>query len=141
MCSDPLDGRKSTDSAVRALARNLFLFDQEEDTGKQALQEVEHVRYWGDGVPEIGKNCTMEDHLPLDASVGTEEGRGMHGGLKAEIGRSRKAWRGVTFDRKEHAVVEGKHVSPSVTLYELVTNRLQPPAGFGIIDANSVCAN
>lgn len=141
MCGDPLDGRKSTDSAVRALARNLFLFDQEEDTGKQALQEVEHVRYWGDGMPEIGKNCTMEDHLPLDASVGTKEGRGMHGGLEAEIRRSRKAWRRVTFDRKEHAVVEGKHVPPSVTLYELVTNRLQPPAGFGIIDANSVCAN
>jgi len=141
MCGDPLDGRKSTDSAVRALARNLFLFDQEEDTGKQALQEVEHVRYWGYGVPEKGKDCTMEDHLPLDASVGTKEGRGMHGGLKAEIGRPRKAWRGVTFNGKEHAVVEGKHVPPSVILYELVTNRLQPPAGLGIIDANSVCAN
>jgi hypothetical protein len=141
MCGDPLDGRKSTDSAVRALGRDLFLFDQEEDTGKQALQEVEHVRYWGDGVPEIGKDCTMEDHLPLDASVGTEEGRGMHGCLKAEIGRPRKAWRGVTFDRKEHAVVEGNHVPPSVILYELVANRLQPPAGLGIIDTNGVCAN
>jgi hypothetical protein len=119
----------------------LFLFDQEEDTGKQALQEVEHVRYWGNGVPEIGKDCTMEDHLPLDASVGTEEGRGMHGGLKAEIGRPRKAWRGVTFNRKEHAVVEGKHVPPSVIMYKLVANQLQPPAGLGIIDTNSVCAN
>ncbi len=141
MCGDPLDGRKSTDGAVRALARNLFLFDQEEDTGKQALQEVEHIRYWGDGVPEIGKDGTMEDHLPLDASVGTEEGRSMHGGLKAEIGRPRKARRGMTFDRKEHAVVERKHVPPSVMLYELVTNRLQPPAGAGIIDTNSICAN
>lgn len=141
MCGDPLDGRKSTDSAVRALGWNLFLLDQEEDTGKEALQEVEHIRYWGDGVPEIGKDCTMEDHLPLDASVRTEEGRGMHGCLKAEIGRPRKAWRGMTFDRKEHAVVEGNHVPPSVILYELVANRLQPPAGLGIIDTNGVCAN
>jgi hypothetical protein len=92
-------------------------------------------------VPEIGKDCTMEDHLPLDASVGAEEGRGMHGGLKAEIGRPRKALRGVAFDRKEHAVVEGMHVPPSVILYELVTNRLQPPAGLGIIDTNGVCTN
>ena len=65
----------------------------------------------------------------------------MHGGLKAEIGRPRKAWRGVTFNGKEHAVVEGKHVPPSVILYELVTNRLQPPAGLGIIDTNSICTN
>jgi len=141
ICGDPLDGRKSTDGAIRALAWNLFFFDQEEDTGKKALQEVEHICYWGDGVPEIGKDCTMEDHLPLDTSVGIEEGRSMHGSLKAEIGRPRKARRGAAFDRKEHAVVEGKHISPSVMLYELVTNRLQPPAGPSIIDTNSVCTN
>jgi hypothetical protein len=141
ICGDPLYGRKSTDGAVRALARNMFLLDQEEDTGEKALQEVEHVRYWGDGVPEIGKDCAMKDHLPLDASVGTEEGRGMHGSLKTEIGRPRKAWRRVAFDRKKHAVVEGKQVPPSVMLHELVTHRLQPPAGAGIIDTNGVCTN
>ena len=141
ICGDPLDGRKSTDGAVRALARNLFLLDQEEDTGKKTLQEVEHVCYWGDRVPEIGKHCTVKDHLPLNASVGAEEGRGMHGGLKAEIRRPRKARRRVAFDGKEHAVVEGKEVPPSVMLHELVTNRLQPSAGAGIIDTDSVCTN
>lgn len=141
ICGHPLDGRKSTDGAVRALARNLFLLNQEEDTGKKALQEVEHVRYWGDGVPEIGKDCAVKDHLPLDASVGAEEGRGMHGGLKAEIRRPRKARRRVAFDGKEHAVVEGKKVPPSVLFHELVTNRLQPSASAGIIDTNSVCTN
>jgi len=65
----------------------------------------------------------------------------MHGSLKTEIGRARKAWGRVAFDRKEHAVVEGKQVPPSVMLHELVTNRLQPPAGAGIIDTNSVCTN
>jgi len=50
MCVHPLDGRKSTDGTVCALARHVFLFDQEEDTGKEALQEVQHIRYWGDGM-------------------------------------------------------------------------------------------
>jgi hypothetical protein len=138
---DPLDRRKSTDGAVRALARDLFLLDQEEDTGEKALQEVKHICYWGDGVPEIGKDCAMKNHLPLDASVGAEEGRSMHGSLKAEIGRPRKAWRRVAFDRKEHAVIEGKQVPPSIMLHELIANRLQPSAGAGIVDTNGVCTN
>ena len=141
VCGDPLDGGKSTDGAVCALAWNVLLFDQEEDTREKALEDVEHVRYWGDGMPEIGKDGAMKDHLPLDTSVGAEEGRGMHGGLKAEIGGPGKAWRWVAFYRKEHAVVEGRHIPPAILLHEVVTNRLQPPAGTGIIDANSVCAN
>jgi len=97
MCGDPLDWGKSTDGAVRALAWNVFLFDQEEDTGEKALEDVEHVRYWGDGMPEKGKDGAMKDHLPLDTSVGAEEGRGMHGSLKAEIGGAGKAWRWAAF--------------------------------------------
>jgi hypothetical protein len=97
MFGDPLDGRKSTDGAVCALARYVLLFDQEEDTCEKALEDVEHVRYWGYGVPEIGKDGAMKDHLPLDTSVGAEEGRGMHGSLKAEIRGPWKAWRWAAF--------------------------------------------
>jgi hypothetical protein len=65
----------------------------------------------------------------------------MHGSLKAEIGGPGKARRGAAFYRKKHAVVEGKDVPPAVLLHKLATNRLQPPASAGIIDANSLCTN
>jgi hypothetical protein len=141
ICGDPLDRRKPTTGAICALAWDVLLLDQEEDAGEKALEDIEHICYWGDGMPEIGKDGAMKDHLPLDTSVGAEEGRGMHGSLKAEIGGPGKAWRWVAFYGKEHAVVEGKYVPPAILLHELVTDGLQPPAGTGIIDANSVCAN
>jgi len=141
ICGDPLDGRKATNGAVCALPWNVLFLDQEEDTRDKALQEVEHICYWGNGMPEKGKDGAMKDHLPLYASVGAEEGRGMHGSLKAEIRGPGKARGWVAFDGKEHAVVEGQYVPPSVLLHELVTNGLQPPAGTSIVDANSVCTD
>jgi len=92
-------------------------------------------------MPEIGKDSAMKDHFPLDTPVGVEEGRCMHGSLKAEIGGAGKARRGTAFYGKKHAVVEGKDIPPAVLLHELVTNGLQPPASTGIIDTNSVGAN
>jgi len=50
----------------------------------------------------------VKDHLPLNAPIGAEEGRSVHGSLKAEIGGPRKAGRRVAFNGKEHAVIEGK---------------------------------
>jgi hypothetical protein len=41
VCGNPLDGRKSTNGAVCALAWDVVFLDQEEDTGKKALEEVE----------------------------------------------------------------------------------------------------
>src|SRR5487761_1378502 len=119
----------------------MLLLNEEEDARQKALEDIEHICYWGNGMPEIGKGSAMKDHLPLDTSVGAEEGRGVHGSLKTEIGGPGKARRGAAFYGKKHAVVEGMDVPPAVLLHELVTNCLQPPAGTGIIDANSICAN
>jgi len=41
MCGNPLDGRKSTNGAVCALTWDVVFLDQEEDTGKKALEEIE----------------------------------------------------------------------------------------------------
>jgi hypothetical protein len=141
MCGDPLDGRKSTNGTVCALAGDMILLDQEEDTSEKALEDIQHISYWGNSMPEIRKDGAMKDHLPLDTSVGAEEGRGVHGSCESEIGGAGKARRGVAFYGEEHAVVEGKYIPPAILLHELVTDRLQPPAGTGIIDANSICTN
>jgi hypothetical protein len=74
LCGDPFDGRKSTDGSVCTFTWNVLFLDEEEDTGEKALKDVEHICYWGDGMPEIGKDSAMKDHLPLDTSVGAEEG-------------------------------------------------------------------
>lgn len=47
----------------------------------------------------------------------------------------------MAFYGKEHAVIEGKHVAPSMLLDELVTDIVKPSASAGIVDANGVCAN
>lgn len=47
----------------------------------------------------------------------------------------------MTFYGKKHAVIEGKHVAPSILLDELVTDIMEPSTGAGIVNANSVCAN
>jgi len=92
-------------------------------------------------VSQVGEDGTMKNHLPLHTSVGVEERRGVPGSLKSEIGGSREARMRLTFYRKEHALIEGKYVAPSILLDELGTNRLEPTASAGIVKTNIVSAN
>jgi len=66
---DPLDGRQTTGGGIHSLWK-LFLVDEGDKAGEETLDEVEDV---ADGLDDESLSCehvTMEDHLPLDASLG-----------------------------------------------------------------------
>lgn len=74
---DPLDRRQTTGRGIHSLWE-LFLVDEGDKAGEEALDEVEDV---ADGLDDESLGCehvTMEDHLPLDAPLGREERGSVH---------------------------------------------------------------
>ena len=67
---------------------------------------------------EGGKCRTVEDHFPLNSTLGREEGSGMDGDLDTEsggagkaVGGSERTW---AFDTEQHAGVGGGYIAPAV---------------------------
>ncbi len=64
----------------------MLLEDERNHSWKETLQQVEDI---GNGRTDLANGLeyvTVEDHLPLDASVGREEGAGMDRELELERG-------------------------------------------------------
>lgn len=73
MGADPFDGRKGAYCAVETFARDSLLLYKHENAGEEALEEMEEVGDGSDRMAHAGEDRTMEDHLPLNATVGAEE--------------------------------------------------------------------
>lgn len=105
---------------------------------------MEEVGDGGDCMAHAREDRTVENHLPLNATVGTEEGRGVHRHLKAHVGRTRDAggravgW--TALDGEEHAGVGRVDISPSVLLDELVFESHQPSSRAGVRSAKGLGA-
>lgn len=119
---DPLDRRQTTGRGIRPLWE-LFLVDEGDKAGEETLDEVQNV---ADRLDDESLGCehvAMEDHLPLDASLGREERGGVHWELQIQFWAEREAARGAPrgrgFDGEEHARVGRLRFLPAVLLYEL----------------------
>lgn len=82
----PFDRWQSADGAVEPFAWYSFLHDEYEQTGEETLEDVKKVGYGRDCVAHAGEDGRVEDHLPLDTAIWTEEGRSIHRYLKAHSG-------------------------------------------------------
>lgn len=74
---DPLDRRQTTGRGIRPLWE-LFFVDEGDKAGEETLDKVQDV---ADGLDDESLGCehvAMEDHLPLDASLGREERGSVH---------------------------------------------------------------
>lgn len=81
---DPLDRRQTTGRGIQPLWK-LFLVDEGNEAGEETLDEVQDV---ADGLDDESLSCehvAVEDHLPLDASLGGEERGSMHGELQFQF--------------------------------------------------------
>lgn len=57
----------------------VFGLNDEKETGHKALKEMQHVAHRLHAVTKCWPHGAMKDHLPLDATLGREEGRGVYG--------------------------------------------------------------
>lgn len=73
MGADPFDGRECAYCAVETFARNSLLLYKHENTGDEALEKMEEVGDGSDSMAHAGEDSAVEDHLPLDTTVGAEE--------------------------------------------------------------------
>lgn len=88
---DPRVRRQPTGCPVDALTWHVFLKDKRDHSWKETLQKVEDI---GNGRTDLAdrlEDITVKDHLPLDASVGREEGARMDRELELERWASRVA--------------------------------------------------
>ena len=119
---DPLDRRQTTGRGIHPLWK-LFLVDEGDKASEETLDEVKDI---ADGLDNESLSCehvAMEDHLPLDASLGGEEGGSVHWELQFQFWAEREATlrapRGRGFDGEKHAGVGRLRFLPAVLLYEL----------------------
>ncbi len=131
--NDPSGRREATGRAVDTLAWDVLLKDHSDQTGEQTLEEEENVGNGRTYFADRFKRVAVENHLPLDASVGRKEGAGMNRQLQLERwtrGETRRRTPdGGILEGKEHARVTGTDISPLVFVDELAPEMLKPRMG------------
>ena len=102
----------------------LLFVDERDDPGQKALDEVQDVAYGLYDETLGGKDVAVENHLPLDAPFGREEGGSVHRELKSLLWAEREATlgapRGRRLDGEEHAGISRFGFLPTVLLDKLI---------------------
>jgi len=140
---NPLRRGEGSGGFVEAFARDVLLADDYDHAGEQTLENVQDIADRSGAVAEGGECRTVEDHLPLDSTLGRKKGGCVYwdldahsGGPGQTIGRLERTR---TFDGEEHARVWGSNVVPTVFLDEVGLEPEQPPVGTGVGGTESVC--
>jgi hypothetical protein len=75
--ANPCYGRQTTNGTEDAFVKTFFQ-DDGDQTSKKALDEVENIIDGWAYFPDGFKNVRMENHFPLDPSLGCKKGAGVH---------------------------------------------------------------
>lgn len=139
---DPVDRGQASNCPLEPVADGLLL-DEDQETGEDALEDMEDVCYGLHGVTHCGESSSVEDHLPLHLALGGEESRRVEGKHELHGGRaghpSGRAEGRSAFNREEHAWI-GILLSPAVVLDELVLETEEPGVGTRVERSKGVCA-
>jgi hypothetical protein len=140
---DPVGRGQGSRRFVQAFAGHVLLADNDDHAGEQTLDNVKDIAN-GSVVAESGECRAMEDHLPLDSTLGGKEGGSVYRNLDAQGRGARQTAgrleRAGTLDGKQHAGVGEGHVVPAVLFGEVGLEPEEPPVGAGVGGAESVCA-
>lgn len=128
---DPVGWGEAAGGAPPVLGLN-----DEEEARHETLEEVEHVANGLHAVTEGGPHGAVEDHLPLDTTLGREKGGGMHGELELHGRTARHATSGtvgwLTLDREQDAIVGGRELTKAMLANEGLLHGLEMTVGAGI---------
>jgi hypothetical protein len=139
---NPLRRGEGSGGFVEAFARDVLLADDYDHAGEQTLENVQDIADRSGAVAEGGECRTVEDHLPLDSTLGGEKRGGVDRDLDAQRGGTRQAVGGLegtgTFDAEEHTRVRGGHIAPAVAFDEVGLEPEEPTVGTGVGGAEGV---
>lgn len=129
---DPVGGRQSSDGADATLTWNFLFHDKQEHACEEALEEIEQVADRPHCVPQEMEDVAVEDHLPLDAPLRSEECSRVRGQAEAKLGTQWESWKRC-LDIEKNSVVQRCNIRPFVVGQELVSEPQHPVTGASIV--------